>query len=64
MEYYVQEFFKNKRNINIIVFLLLQTSCTRKFMYFINGFTFILSTVRKAAKFAVNVASMRTTNNQ
>jgi len=58
----VLEFFKNKRNINIIAFLLLQASY--KYMYFINGFTFILSTVRKAAKFAVNVASMRTTNNQ
>jgi len=34
------------------------------YMHFIYGFTFILSTVRKAAKFAVNVASMRTTNNQ
>ena len=62
MEYYVQEFFKNKCNVNIIVFLLLQGSC--KFMYFMYGFTFILSTVRKAAKFAVNVASMRTTNSQ
>jgi hypothetical protein len=62
VEYYVQEFFKNKCSVNIIAFLLLEAPY--KFMYFVYGFTFILSTVRKAAKFAVNVASMRTTNSQ